>query len=832
MKTDRPAVGGDVRRHMGPGGLDETFGRDGTALRVERLEEPAIEAETFRVLPRQHRVGPGAGGDQHRARRKDPLGAVRIRRADRPGMAALVRLDRPRRKAWRDTDSLLQGERDLLMVQAVARRVRQVASVGDGDAAPGVQQAEDGGFPALVARRLPFGPDRARVGQKRVADLRLLGVPDGAHGVLADLGGQGLVTAQELLDLRGVVGQRLGRRVDRGQPAADHDRGQAQLQVGHRVPARRAGQLQGHQEVRRHAHAARQRARHVDDGRPAGAGAVGDMVETVGEGVLDGERSAEADAAEHAEALPPLQLQPDELQEVLVPARGDAVFGDAAEARHDPVVEVLVERFDVPDGPEGAPFAHRVDSRQGGIERLDLQTVHRDDGMAVVDEVVSQIEAGRPRSDHQNAAPGGGPGQRTFEVQRIPARQQAVDLEAPGQGQHVLERAGLDLRDVHRLLALVDAGLHAVVADAVAGGGDERVVDHGDGERRQAAAPRLQRIHFADLLVERAARQRRAAGGDPEGAVPVLQALRAAVLAPVVAEDAIVGLVERAREVHADIGQGESLPATQAVPAGAQHGHAVDCDRLDRHEVFGVDFLRQAEQRTLAVARPAFLRERGPGGEARGGGEPGGVGLLVLEPDHDRLGEGQFVERPADRRLDLAAQSRAVRRGQLFRFEGLGGPATHETELADADRVEAVALRPPSLQLAGNAEERRDEVLHDRAQVHQQIGKVLVPEASGRGPAGRQAAEEARVARFQRPQEGAVEPDQPVAVVKVRESQPVGQSEIGHGRPGTRGGCVEPRRAACLEPTAGEGKRAGFSPLRSTGRRGAAVQGSQRRSST
>ena len=52
------------------------------------------------------------------------------------------------------------------------------------------------------------------------------------------------------------------------------------------------------------------------------------------------ERAAEAHAAEHLEFAAPLQQQPDQLEEVLVPAHGDAVFGDAAEAGHHPRAEV------------------------------------------------------------------------------------------------------------------------------------------------------------------------------------------------------------------------------------------------------------------------------------------------------------------------------------------------------------------------------------------------------------------------------------------------------------------------------------------------------------
>ena len=73
--------------------------------------------------------------------------------------------------------------------------------------------------------------------------------------------------------------------------------------------------------------------------------------------------------------------------------------------------------------------------------------------------------------------------------------------------QHVGQHAGLDLRDVDRLLLLVDARLHAVVADAVAGARAHRVVERHERERADRVARLPQRVHLGDLLVERTAVQ-------------------------------------------------------------------------------------------------------------------------------------------------------------------------------------------------------------------------------------------------------------------------------------------------------------------------------------
>ena len=119
-----------------------------------------------------------------------------------------------------------------------------------------------------------------------------------------------------------------------------------------------------------------------------------------------------------------------------------------------------------------------------------------------------QRVAGRPEADDEDVLAVVGQRVRAPDVERIPARQQAVDLDAPRQREHVGEHAGLDLRDVDRLLLLVDAGLHAVVADAVAGARAHRVVDDDERQRADRIAGLAQRVHLGDLLVERAAVER------------------------------------------------------------------------------------------------------------------------------------------------------------------------------------------------------------------------------------------------------------------------------------------------------------------------------------
>ena len=164
-------------------------------------------------------------------------------------------------------------------------------------------------------------------------------------------------------------------------------------------------------------------------------------------------------------------------------------------------------------GSKGDSVAERIDARNRGIERLDLQAVDADHGVAVVHQVVRDGEARGPQADDQNSFSGRRSWVRAPQVERIPAREQRIDLEAPRQLEHVLQRARLGLRDVDRLLLLVDAGLHAVVADAVAGGRRHRVVDRDDAERGERLAARLHHLELGDLLLERAAGERHAEHG-------------------------------------------------------------------------------------------------------------------------------------------------------------------------------------------------------------------------------------------------------------------------------------------------------------------------------
>ena len=90
-------------------------------------------------LARKHRVGLGAGGDQNRARGQ--LDAVL--EGDRAGVPELVDLDARRRQPFGENDAFLERLGDFLVVEGVGGAVDHAAPVGDGHAAPALQQTKD-----------------------------------------------------------------------------------------------------------------------------------------------------------------------------------------------------------------------------------------------------------------------------------------------------------------------------------------------------------------------------------------------------------------------------------------------------------------------------------------------------------------------------------------------------------------------------------------------------------------------------------------------------------------------------------------------------------------
>src|SRR5205085_12186769 len=109
-------------------------------------------------------------------------------------------------------------------------------------------------------------------------------------------------------------------------------------------------ELQRHQKVRRFANAANEVVLHPDDRRRTGAGRDRDVIDAeLVERVFNRERAAESHATVNLQVVATLERDANHLQEVLVPPNGDAVFGDAAEAGEDAIVELLPQYLCVAD---------------------------------------------------------------------------------------------------------------------------------------------------------------------------------------------------------------------------------------------------------------------------------------------------------------------------------------------------------------------------------------------------------------------------------------------------------------------------------------------------
>ena len=215
-------------------------------------------------------------------------------------------------------------------------------------------------------------------------------VPGDARRGFAMLARQRLVAAQEFRNLQRVIGKRFGRGIYRGQAAPDYHDGQANLHVRDRIRFCRTRQLQRHQEIRCSAHAARKPVRQVQHGRPAGAQRQRDMVKTHVECVIRRERAAEAHSAEQSELPAPLDEQAHHLEKVLVPANGNAVFSNPAEAGHNAFIKRLVQLAHIAYRFKRDAPAARVHAGNMRGQRLDLQAVDADDRMAVVHQEVRE----------------------------------------------------------------------------------------------------------------------------------------------------------------------------------------------------------------------------------------------------------------------------------------------------------------------------------------------------------------------------------------------------------------------------------------------------------
>ena len=182
-----------------------------------------------------------------------------------------------------------------------------------------------------------------------------------------------------------------------------------------------------------------------------------------------------------------------------------------------------------------------------------------------------------------------------------------------------------------RFLLLVDAGLHAVVADPVTGAREHRVVDRDDGQRADGVAALARGVHLRDLLVQRAARQLDAERVLGDLARLVADALGAAVLVALVAEDAVMDLAQHLAGGEARVGQREAVsPAQLAIGAGddAREGART----LHVHEMVGVERLGKLERHPVAIPGVMHVRGDPPLQRVDVGSHRGLLGLRAAGP--------------------------------------------------------------------------------------------------------------------------------------------------------------------------------------------------------
>ena len=691
-----------------------------------------------------------------------------------------------------ERDALLERLHHFLVVQPVGRRVLQALAVGQRHAAPAANEGDEVGVVAGPGGARARGAHRAAVRQELVEDGELLGVEPAAHRRLAQVLHHRLVPVQRLLHLDRVIRHELGGRVDAREAAADHHGGQPHLQVGHRLALERAGQLQGHQEVAGLADAANEVALDVDDGGPARARGNGHVVEAVLPRLAERQRAAEADAAVDLQLLAARQREVDEREEVLVPPHGDAVLGDAAKALEHALVERAVDLLPLPDGA-----AHPLAG-----QRLHLQAVHGHHAEALVQQVVRQRVAGRAQAHHQHVLAVVRQRVRALHVERVPARQQAVDLHAPRQLEHVGEHARLDLRDVHRLLLLVDAPLHAVVADAVARARAHGVVDDHEGKGADGVAALAHRVHLGDLLVERAADQRDAQHVLRDGALLVANALRAGVPVALVAQHAVVHLAQHLGRGVARVGELEALAVPQRAGGPLDLLLHVGARAPDLHEIVVVEVLGEAEHHPALVAgvvhvrrAPALQRvdlngERGLVGLAPAGAEH----LVAIEQAAAEARDGQLLCLEGrgfslGRRPGLKSRP-SMGRHKLVIFRGGGHvraalkqgqrAAAHEVDLEAKQVVVGARGRGHGLDVGAHAEQPGDEAAHVRRHRHDEVRPADGAQRLGHLAMLRPLREQVGVGRLEVVLEPVVQVLQPRGVVKISKGEP-GNTERGRG---------------------------------------------------
>jgi len=123
----------------------------------------------------------------------------------------------------------------------------------------------------------------------------------------------------------------------------------------------------------------------------------------------------------------------------------------------------------------------------------------------------------------------------------------------------------------------------------------------------------------------------------------------------------------------------------------------------------------------------------------------------------------------------------AVERGRIRLLDFLDGAALHKEALDRIKRRQLLVARLQGAHLAGDPEQLAEEILDIWRQIDEQVAFGLAVERLGLGAPRHQPRVQTDIGRREMRDKGAIEPDQPVALVKIGKTEPVFQGEIGHG---------------------------------------------------
>src|SRR5712691_4860182 len=233
--------------------------------------------------------------------------------------------------------------------------------------------------------------------------------------------------------------------------------------------------------------------------------------------------------------------------------------------------------------------------------------------------------------------------------------------------------------------------------------------------------------------------------------------------------------------------------ATLSPEGRAKHRRGLLFRVPHRLEMMHVEPVRHPEQEPAPVLRSALRRQRRPGGVFERHLERQLVRRLVVEPARHPFGIAQFAGehplargeisgRAADQRLQLLRQLVAIELGGVGLLHLLDGAALHKEALHRKKRRQLVVRSLQRADLMGDAEQLADKIFEMGRQIDEEVGFRLAVDRIGRGARRHQPIVQRHLARREMRDKGAVEPNQPDALVKIGKTEPVLQGEFGHGR--------------------------------------------------